>query len=93
MDVLNVVRVVVVDNWSGPLQTYCLLTSAMPALPSPKKSTPYWNTHANGLLTSTNDVTLLSSATLLFASPKHSVESPISSYPCEAHVSPTPSKT
>jgi len=62
-----------------PLQTYCLMPSAMPSVPSPKRSNPYWSTQAKGLSTVSVTVTSMSSTMSLFASKKHVVESGISS--------------
>jgi hypothetical protein len=79
-DVLAVVQVDVEESCCAPLQTYCLLSSAVPSSPTPKKRAPYWNAQAKSpQFTFRVCVTLESSWILFFASLKHVVESGISS--------------
>lgn len=76
--VREVVDVRVEEGCRSPWQTYCLLESAMPADPSPKKSTPPEYTQEKENCASTTG-TPESSSMLLAASPKHAVSSETSS--------------
>lgn len=76
--VSEVVDVRVEEGCWSPWQTYCLLESAVPAAPSPKKSTPpvYMQEKENAASTAG---TPESSAMLPAASPKHAAASDTSS--------------
>lgn len=82
----------VVEETNTPMHTYCsLVTPSEPALPSPKRSMPEFQTQLKAKPPKGPKVAPPRPRND-FAAPKHSVESPMSLRPAEAQLRPASSK-